>query len=159
MSDDQQLAPTTLSEDTVISAHVNLLQGIVTRLSNNSVSCKTWCLTLVSAVVGLAGAVHAPQIAVFTLVPIAIFFYMDVCYLAQEKAYRRLYNSVVLKFRARTYRLDDAYEASAPVNAGDFLGAVISWATFPVYGGLAICDIIALKTEWLSLLLATLKGP
>jgi hypothetical protein len=30
-------------------AHVNLIQGIINRLANNSASCKTWCLVIVSA--------------------------------------------------------------------------------------------------------------
>ncbi|HEX3144964.1 MAG TPA: hypothetical protein VHQ64_13420, partial [Pyrinomonadaceae bacterium] len=90
-----------------VTAHLNVIQGIITRLANNSASCKTWCLTLVGALVSLAGATHVPGIITFTLVPISIFGFLDTMYLAQEAAYRELYNSIIGKIHADTYSRAD----------------------------------------------------
>jgi len=53
-------------EMAIITAHVQLLEGIITRLANNSASCRTWCLTLVAAILSLAGATRSAVV-----VPIA----------------------------------------------------------------------------------------
>src|SRR3954469_24794074 len=62
-------------------AHVNLLQGIINRLANNSTSCKTWCLALVSALIGLAGASKSLGIASYALLPVLLFGCLDAMYL------------------------------------------------------------------------------
>src|SRR5438128_1647551 len=103
------------ADNAAVTAHIGLMQAVITRLANNSASCKTWCLTLVGALVSLAGATHVPGIVMFALVPVAIFGFMDTMYLAQEKAYRDLYRRIVTKIRDRTYALADAYEAAAPL--------------------------------------------
>ena len=36
--------------------HLNMLQAVITRLAGNSAQCKTWCVAIVSALFGLAGA-------------------------------------------------------------------------------------------------------
>src|SRR5262249_4064377 len=71
------------------TVHINLLQGIINRLANNSSSCKTWCLTLTGALLSLAGATKVPALVVFVILPILILRYLDSRYLAQERAYRR----------------------------------------------------------------------
>jgi hypothetical protein len=61
------------ADSPAVTAHINLLQGIINRLANNSASCKTWCITLVGALVSLAGATHVPGIVTFALAPVVIF--------------------------------------------------------------------------------------
>jgi hypothetical protein len=84
-------------------AHITLLHGIITRLANNSASSKTWCLALVAALLGLAGAAHAPQMVLATLLPILVFGFLDVMYLATEIAYRALYARIVEAVRGDGY--------------------------------------------------------
>jgi SLOG cluster3 family len=148
-----QLSP---ADNPAVVAHVSLLQGIINRLANNSASCKTWCLTLVAALLGLAGATHVPGIVAFALVPVVIFGLLDTMYLAQERAYRGLYDSITNRIRSRSYALDDAYEARAPLRFSGFSSALTSWSVFPVYLGLIITYLVAYLAGWLSVL--TLPG-
>src|SRR2546429_8666299 len=99
------------ADNPAVMVHINLLQGIINRLANNSASCKTWCLTLVAALLSLAGATHAPTIVGFALLPVVIFGFMDTMYLAQEKAYRDLYSDTVGRVRDRSYARRDLYQA------------------------------------------------
>src|ERR1700719_5012438 len=93
---DSPLAP---AESTAVTAHLNMLQAIITRLAGDSAQCKTWCVTIVSALFGLAGATKSGRIAVAAIIPILIFCLVDTADLADEKAYRDLYNRIVAKVR------------------------------------------------------------
>jgi len=134
-------------------AHMNLLQGIINRLANNSASCKTWCLALVGALVGLAGATKSPVIISYALLPILLFACLDAMYLAQERAYRQLFHKVVDKIRAGKYMLGDAFETDAQFGLSGFFRALLSWAVLPIYLGLIVLGLIvayvvARNTGW-----------
>ena len=140
------------SDNPAVIANINLLQGIITRLANNSASSKTWCLTLTGALVSLTGATHVPGIITFALVPIVIFGFIDTMYLSQEKAYRDLYNQLVGKIRDGSYSLSNVFEAKAPLKFGHVIKSLISWSIFPVYGGLIVMYFIACNAGWLEVL-------
>src|SRR5262245_36936687 len=105
-------------ENPAVLAHVSMLQGIITRLANNSASCKTWCFTLVAGLVTLTGAAGKPVVAVVAIIPLLVFGFLDASYLAQERAYRDLFKAVVAKIRDGTYTRKDAFEAGAPLRPG-----------------------------------------
>jgi hypothetical protein len=138
------------------TAHIALLQGIISRLANNSASCKTWCLTLVAALLSLAGAIHAPQMVTATLVPIVIFGFVDIMYLATEVAYRNLYAQVVESMRGGAYARNVVYEARARPDAGCVILAIGSWSIVPYYA-LAVFYLLAIATGWPALLAAAPK--
>jgi hypothetical protein len=133
-------------------AHINMLQGTITRLANNSSSCKTWRLLLVSALLSLAGASHFPAMVSFALVPVVIFGLLDAMYLAQERAYRKLSDSVVEKIRGGTYSRALAFEAKAEISPNGFFGAIGCWSIFPVYGGLLVVYGVLVSVGWLNVI-------
>jgi uncharacterized membrane protein len=100
MTEKSELYP---ADNPAVTKHVDVLQAIITRLANNSASCKTWCLTLVGAVLSLAGATKMPVIGLFVIVPIVIFRYLDIKYLAAEKSFRDKYNAMMALVRNGTY--------------------------------------------------------
>lgn len=155
MPNDPGASPLWPAESPAVTAHMNQLQGIINRLANNGVSCKTWCLTLVSALVSLAGALRTPGIITFALVPVVIFGFMDAMYLAQERAYRELYGRVVNSIRDGSYALDCVYETDAPLRPRQVFSALASWAIYPVYLGLIAAYLVARLSGWLAVLATT----
>jgi hypothetical protein len=138
------------ADSPAVIAHINLLEGIMSRLATHSASCKTWCITLVAALLSLAGATKLPAIVGIVLVPIVVFGFMDTMYLSQERAYRDLYLDVVKKVRNGSYVLADAFEAKAPLRLSGCLAAIRSWAVFPIYLGLIAAYVVAYFSGWLS---------
>ncbi len=139
-------------------AHLTLLQGVINRLANNSASCKTWCLVIVSALLSLAGATHASGIVTFALVPVVIFGCLDGMYLAQERAYRSLYTRVSQAIRDGSYARADTYELRAPPPGfTGFISALASWSIYPVYLGLILTYAVAASAGWLAVLTAIAK--
>jgi hypothetical protein len=159
MNDDPHLSLFWPADNPAVTTHLGLLQGIITRLANNSAACKTWCLTLVGALVSLGGATHSLATITFAVVPVLTLGFVDAMYLAQEKAYRDLYTRVVRTIRSRSYQLENAYEAHAPTSAGGFITACASWSVFPLYGGLVVAYSVAYYAGWLTLLSTYVKQP
>jgi len=157
MIGDPNSSPFWPADSPTVIAHVNLLQGIISRLAGNSASCKTWCIALVSAFLSLAGATHLPGIVSFALVPVVVFAFMDAMYLNQERAYRALYTAKVNAIRQRTYVISDAFDASAPVQFSGIWSALASWSICPVYLTLIVAYFVVLWTGWLSLLILPAK--
>src|SRR5712675_687181 len=127
MPNDPTASPLWPADSPAVTAHINLLQGIISRLANNSSSCKTWCLTLTAAFLSLAGAIHQPRIVTLALVPVAIFGFLDAMYLAHERSYRTLYKNLVEKIRNQSYTRGDAFKAEAPLTLPGIFLAFWSW--------------------------------
>ena len=70
--------------------HLNMIQSVISRMANNSLQAKCWCL----AIVGAAVVLSKSAIIVACLLPVVLFCYLDVRYLSLEKSYRNLYNEV-----------------------------------------------------------------
>jgi hypothetical protein len=92
---DRIFAPAKMSEQQ--AKRLDHLQAIISRMADNSFKLKGWCLTLVSAFLGLAlktdaGAAPTSQIAFFAPLPIVVFWLLDAYYLALEKGFRYVYN-------------------------------------------------------------------
>jgi hypothetical protein len=141
---DKPGTPLAPAESPAVGAHLNMLQAVITRLAGNSVQCKTWCVAIVSALFGLAGATKSGRIAVAAIIPIVVFGFVDAAYLANEKAYRDLYNTIVAKIRDRSYGLADFANLSAPADAGHYVWALSSWSVWPVYLGLIVAYVVVL---------------
>ncbi len=111
-----------------------MLQGVVTRQAGNSASCKTWCVSLVSALAVVAASTSKANLLIVAAVPIIIFAALDVYYLTLERRFRDRYISFSRKLQLGTATLDDVF-ADAP-GAKTRAPALISFSIWPFYLGL-----------------------
>lgn len=70
---------------------LELLQGVITRLSNQAAALKNFCITVTTAVCGFAVTVQRPGLALLSLIPVVIFAYLDARYLTAEKCFRAVF--------------------------------------------------------------------
>ncbi|MCT4673678.1 MAG: hypothetical protein N4A37_10615 [Prolixibacteraceae bacterium] len=75
--------------------HLELIQSVITRHNSNSFMIKGWTITIVSAILTLAGTFKEPILAGIPIMPIVIFWYLDSFYLANERCFISLYNCVI----------------------------------------------------------------
>jgi hypothetical protein len=143
-------SPLAAAGSPAVTAHLSMLQAIVTRLAGNSAQSKTWCVAIVSALFGLAGATKSGRIAAAAIIPIIVFGFVDAAYLANEKAYRDLYNRMVTKIRGGSYGVADYGDLTAPADAGHYIWALSSWSVWPVYLGLLIAYVVVLLSGLLT---------
>ncbi|MGI6009624.1 MAG: hypothetical protein ACOX8X_05885, partial [Methanomethylophilus sp.] len=76
---------------------IDLLEGCINRMADNSFKCKGWAITLVVAVLGLwcYDDFGWGWAAVICCIPLACFWYMDHNYLSLERKYRARYEWVL----------------------------------------------------------------
>lgn len=81
--------------------HLELIQGVINRLSTNSFLLKGWSVVLVSALFALAAPNSRVAFVYLAYIPAIIFWGLDGFFLWQERLYRVLYDHV------RTLKDDD----------------------------------------------------
>ncbi|WP_164015231.1 hypothetical protein [Pyxidicoccus trucidator] len=74
--------------------HLELIQGVINRMTSNSSSLKGWAVTLVAALFALSSQDADQRYAYIALLPAFAFWMLDAYYLQQEKLFRDLYNDV-----------------------------------------------------------------
>ena len=82
-------------ESPSVRGRLSLLQGVINRMAANSSSCKTWCISIVAAILLLVARADTAAYALLALIPSLLFFYLDAYYLTHEKAFRDAYNAFV----------------------------------------------------------------
>ena len=55
--------------------HLSIMQGVIGRMAGNSASCKTWCITLVAAVLVVVARGGDPDYSLIALVPAILFLF------------------------------------------------------------------------------------
>jgi len=74
--------------------HLELIQGVINRLSTNSFLLKGWSVVLVSALFALAAPDSREAFVFLAYVPAVIFWGLDGFFVWQERLYRALYDHV-----------------------------------------------------------------
>lgn len=126
-----------------IREHLSLLQGVINRMAANSSSCKTWCISIVAAILLLVARTDATDYALLALIPALLFFYLDAYYLTHEKAFRDAYNAFVAKVHAESVELVDLY-VIRPVGGTTkrVPSSMASPAVWPFYGMLVLAIVL-----------------
>ena len=69
--------------------YLQMMQSNIERMANNSANCKTWLVTMVAGFMAITcGFEELHWWLLFTLVPIATFWYLDGYYLSLERQLR-----------------------------------------------------------------------
>ena len=89
--------PEILPDSPSVIAHIDAMQDVIRRMSDNSRSCKLWCVTLVSATLVLIASVGNGTFAWLALIPVGALGFLDVYYLSLEQRFRCAYNEFVFK--------------------------------------------------------------
>ena len=74
--------------------HLELAQGVISRMASNSFMLKGWAVTLVAGIFALAGKDMDKLYFLVAYVPVIVFWGLDAYYLQQEKLYRSLYDRI-----------------------------------------------------------------
>ena len=128
-------------ESPAVTAYLQILQGLIARMASNSASCKTWCATLVSAVLVLSFTKGVDLSPLISLIPIAVLFYQDVTYLTLERDARCSYNSFVRKLLDRQARPGDLFAITPAAPLPERARTAASWSVSLFYIPLVVAAI------------------
>jgi hypothetical protein len=146
-SQTQSLGKPPLSPDKIADLrvkHLELLQAIVARIAGNSASLKNYCVTLTTAICGLAITLHQPVIVLLALLPIVVFAVLDARFLHIERRFRGLFDRI----RQEDWATPPSFEIglrTAP--AVSYWGTLCSWSIV-IYYGLLLIGVVMVVAVW-----------
>ena len=130
-------------ESSAVQKHLEIVQSVITRMAENSRSCKVWCVTLVSAVLVLVARTEKPEYALIALIPAVLFLILDTYYLALERAFRESYNAFVRKLNGDSPTSADLYRVAPSGSVPRYFAASLnSFAIWPFYPTLVVMIVI-----------------
>lgn len=132
-------------ESLAVHKHLEIMQGVIQRMAENSRSCKVWCVTLVAAILVLVARTGEAEHALIALAPTVLLYLLDAYYLMLERGFRESYNSFVRKVHAGAVATADLY-AVAPEgsSARGFLWSMFqSFAVLPFYVAVVATVLLA----------------
>lgn len=132
MTSNNYPSPTFDETSPSIQTHLGILQGIVLRMATNSTSCKTWCITVVSAILVIVADKGKPDLAWIALFPAIMFAGLDAYYLAFEKGFRNSYNEFIKKLHTGHLTMEDLYSVAPTGRSSDLKVAALK--SFSVWG-------------------------
>lgn len=134
------------AESDAVRAHLSILQAVIQRMAGNSASCKTWCITIVAAMLVLVTRTETTNYVPLAVVPALLFLFLDTRYLALERAFRGSYNAFVGKLHKGEVALSDLYVVRPKGRIGwQFARSLWSFAILPFYGVLIIMIVLVCK--------------
>lgn len=120
-----------------VQSYLAILQSVISRMANNSSSSKTWCVSLVSAIIVIVADKEKPDYVWISIIPIVLFLLLDSYYLALERQFRSVYNDFIRKLHFGTATVDDVFfvapRAGTRATSVDILKAGGSIAVWPFY--------------------------
>lgn len=127
-----------------VQTHLGITQAVIQRMASNSSSCKTWCITLVSAILVLVADKGKPEYALIATIPAVLFLALDTYYLSLEKMFRASYNSFIRNVHSGEIEASDLYAVIPTGNLlGTFFLSLTSFSIWPFYLTLIGMVIIA----------------
>ncbi|MGI2907186.1 hypothetical protein [Tolypothrix sp. VBCCA 56010] len=146
-SSPQSQPPKVTFESDAVQSYLNILQGVVARMATNSANCKTWCISLVSAILVVIADKNKPNYAWISLIPIGLFFLLDSYYLGQERSFRKIYNDFIKELHSSgEVTIDKLFVLKPPqgMNVVNLLlTSSLSFSIYPFYLTLVVTVIIA----------------
>ena len=121
--------------------HLELVQGVINRLSTNSFLLKGWSVFLISALLALSTADNRAAFGFIAYIPAVVFWSLDGYFLWQEKLYRKLYDHV----RQQNDEDIDFSMDTTPFKKPDgpsWMKATFSKTLFPFHGVLILSVIV-----------------
>ena len=127
-----------------VQAHLTITQAVIQRMASNSTSCKTWCITLVSAILVIIADKGKPELVWIAVIPIVLFLALDAYYLSLEKMFRLSYNNFINRLHQGKLVASDLYAVEPSGNIYSAMGAsLLSFSIWPFYLTLFIMVIFA----------------
>jgi hypothetical protein len=123
-------------------SHLQMLQGIIDRLSQNSFLLKAWSVGLLSALFALFAANSKVMFIYLAYFPVFSFWILDAYFLRQERLFRKLYDRIRI---LEDSQIDFSMNTSSVKSEVDsWLRVMFSITLLIFYGTLILSVLLAL---------------
>lgn len=127
--------------------HLELIQGVINRLSTNSFLLKGWSVVLVSALFALSAPDSRVSFVYLAYIPAIIFWGLDGFFLWQEQLFRKVYDHVrVMSEDEIDFSMDTGIITSE--GRPTWQDATLSKTLVPFHGVLIFAVVVVMFLSW-----------
>ena len=139
MVEETKCSPPIECESPAVHSYLNLLQSVINRMASNSAGCKTWCITVVSALVVLLLNNDKSNYILIATAPVILFCFLDCYYLTMENLFRNRYNLFIKKLHSGEVSKTDLFIISPEekIDSSLMIENFKSISIYPFYSVLA----------------------
>ena len=119
--------------------HLDMIQGVINRMANNSFLLKGWSVVLVSALFALAAKDSNKLYIYLAYFPTIAFWVLDGYFLRQEKLYRKLYDKVR---NTDDSKIDFSMDTSSLIKQVSTWSEVVFSKTLSIFHGVIVLTIL-----------------
>lgn len=137
--------------DDNVKHHIDLIETQILRMSENSKQMKTWCIALISGVVGVYMQTGNWAILWIGIAITILFAWMDAYYLLIERQFRCVYNDVIGVGNKKNEYVEKKEIPLYAMPRGDYkkgfwnhLSPIWSFSIFPIYLSTLVAIILLL---------------
>lgn len=117
-----------------IHFHLECMTSLIERMAANSESSKNWCISLVSAIIVVGLEAKNTRLVWLSMLPVLMFFVLDVYYLCLERAFRASFSAFVKKLHANSLKQEDLFLFDRGDISSQISSALTSLSIWPFYG-------------------------
>jgi hypothetical protein len=137
-----------MTNEEILHKEIDLIQGVINRMANNSFLLKGWIVSLIAVILALTkDTIVASQLSYFNLVlllPVTVFWYLDAFFLHKERCYRKLYEWVIENRITSNEHFYSLNYSRFGKKVNNIFQIMFSKTLFPFYG-LIVIILIALS--------------
>lgn len=122
---------------TALHHQMSTLQDIIKRMAENSRNTKTWCISIVSALLIFSSKTETLSWFILAL-PILPLMYLDMYYLSLETFFIGHYNILKQNYKESKVDLINVYDMESPKGKLDIFYQIRSQSVWPFYSLLII---------------------
>lgn len=138
-----------IHESPAVIKHLEILQGIITRMAGNSAACKTWAIPIITGIIAFSLERQCIPIWV-SLIPAILFFALDSLYLGLERHFISLQKEFVTTLSSGNLQMTDIYVIKSSrtfcIHLKFMFGGMVSFSTAFVY----VPIIVLISVLWFS---------
>ncbi|PIE77877.1 MAG: hypothetical protein CSA15_10725 [Candidatus Delongbacteria bacterium] len=134
-------------ENEIIHKELDLIQGVINRMANNSFLLKGWLISLITVILALSKdsllSKDLTYLSITLCLPVVVFWYLDAFFLHKERCYRKLYEWVIQN-RKQTDEYLYSLNYSRFKNKVNSIGAIMFSKTLIPFYGLTMLILIGI---------------
>ncbi|ANH41819.1 hypothetical protein Neuguinea42_13390 [Helicobacter pylori] len=133
---------TPTDREKILIEELEILQGVINRMAQNSLECKKWTLALVVGVLSLKMEAISSLYGLCVLgVLLVCFWLLDAYYLTQERLFREQYQWLIENRLKTNERLFEVFPIHQTCRCALHLCVMFSFSLFP-YWALGLCLVV-----------------
>jgi hypothetical protein len=126
---------------------IDLIQGIINRMSQNSFLLKGWSITIIVAILALTKDTLVTNdityFSIILLIPLIVFWYLDAFFLHKERCYIKLYDWVIVN-RPKTEDFQYNLNYSRFEKEVDSIGKIMLSSTLKTFYGITALILVGI---------------